>query len=208
MPDSGRNRRADAVRNRARVLTSAARLLSENTEASFTAIAADAGVGVGTVYRHFPSRIALVEAVYRNELDAVCDAASELAAVHPPTTALRLWLDRFADYLATKVGIGPALNAAIAAGAQPFLHSRGQLDTAIELLLSDLRDAGLLRAGVRADDLLLFAGGVAVASASATDHEQRERILSLVMIAVTNGGIVCPPSADGENYSPGVTPRG
>lgn len=188
MLDSGRKRRADAVRNRARVLTSAARLLSENTEASFTAIAADAGVGVGTVYRHFPSRIALLEAVYRNELDAVCDAASELAALHPPRTALRLWLDRFAGYLATKADMGPALNAAITAGAQPFLHSRGQLDTAIELLLSGLRDAGLLRAGVRPDDLLLFAGGVAVASMSAIDNEQRERILSLVMIAVTNGG--------------------
>ncbi|AOX67709.1 MULTISPECIES: TetR/AcrR family transcriptional regulator [unclassified Curtobacterium] len=178
--------RADAVRNRARVLDAAVQLVSmQGADVPFTAIAAAAGVGVGTVYRHFPSRIALVEAVYRNELDAVCDAAAHLAANEEPATALREWLDRFVDYLATKAGLSSALTAAIAGGAQPFEHSRGRLNDALQVLLAALERAERLRDGVASDDVLLLVAGTAVASeTSGTDRRQRDRVLDLVVAAV------------------------
>ncbi|MFS0731683.1 TetR family transcriptional regulator [Curtobacterium sp. 1P10AnD] len=179
-------RRADAVRNRARVLDAAVRLVSvQGADVPFTAIAAAAGVGVGTVYRHFPSRIALFEAVYRNELDAVCDAATQLEADEEPADALRTWLDRFVDYLVTKAGLSSALTAAIAGGAQPFEHSRGRLNDALQILLAALQRDGRLRDGVASDDVLLLVAGTALVSeTSGTDRRQRDRLLDLVVTAV------------------------
>src|SRR5699024_4153503 len=81
------------------------------------AIARDAGVGIGTLYRHFPSREALIEAVYRNELARLCDGADELVAAMPPEEALRTWMARYADFVVTKQGMAEALRAVLASGA-------------------------------------------------------------------------------------------
>src|SRR5689334_2865327 len=95
--------RADAQRNRDRLLAVAARAFAEDgAAATIDAIAREAGVGVGTVYRHFPTREALIEAAYRNELVGVCDAATELLDSLAPEKALRSWMDRFVDYMTTK----------------------------------------------------------------------------------------------------------
>ena len=80
------------------------------------AIARDAGVGIGTLYRHFPTREALVEAAYRNELARLCDAVPELLRDLPPDEATRRWMDRFVDYMTTKRGMADALRAVIASG--------------------------------------------------------------------------------------------
>src|SRR3954451_18014185 len=94
--------RADARRNRERLLDAAVRAFSqEGPEVTLDAIAKDAGVGIGTLYRHFPTREALVEAAYRNELERLCDAVTELQASMPPDKAMRVWMDRFIDYMTT-----------------------------------------------------------------------------------------------------------
>src|SRR5689334_3592723 len=110
--------RSDARRNRERILEAAVRAFSESgPDVAIDAIAKAAGVGSATLYRHFPTREALIEAAYRNELARVCDSAAALLADHAPDRALRLWMDDFIDYLAAKQGMADALRAAAASGA-------------------------------------------------------------------------------------------
>lgn len=92
------------------------------------AIAREAGVGIGTLYRHFPTREALVEAVYRAELSRLCDSAGELLAARRPEDALRAWMDQFADYVATKRDMADALRAVIASGAITAAQAGRMLD--------------------------------------------------------------------------------
>src|SRR6476619_663711 len=107
--------RADAQRNRDLLLSAAVEAFSEcGLEATLDAIAKKAGVGIGTLYRHFPTREALVEAAYRTELDKLCDAAPTLLAQLSPERALRAWMDRFVDYMTAKRGMAEALKAVIA----------------------------------------------------------------------------------------------
>ena len=104
--------RADAARNRQKLIDAASGQFAEaGTDVSLEAIAKRAGVGVGTLYRHFPTRDALVEAVYRNEVGQVCSAAEELLAEHSPQVALAEWVKRFAAYLVTKRGMADALHS-------------------------------------------------------------------------------------------------
>ena len=114
--------RADAQRNRDRLLDAAVRAFSqEGPEVTLDAIAKDAGVGIGTLYRHFPTREALVEAAYRNELARLCDGRRRACcATMPPDQATRAWMDRFVDYMTTKRGMADALRAVIASGGNPF----------------------------------------------------------------------------------------
>jgi len=116
----GRALRADAQRNRERLLAVAARAFSaEGPEVTLESVAREAGVGIGTLYRHFPTREALVEAAYRNELTRLCEAAGELLAAEPPDLATRAWMDRFIDYMATKRGMAEALRAPPTAACAP-----------------------------------------------------------------------------------------
>src|SRR5216683_7288685 len=109
--------RADAQRNRDKLLDVAVRAFSqEGPDVPLDAIAKEAGVGIGTLYRHFPTREALIEAAYRNELARLCDAVAELLQAMPPDQALRAWMDRFVDYMTTKRGMAGALRAVIASG--------------------------------------------------------------------------------------------
>jgi AcrR family transcriptional regulator len=99
----GRPVRADARRNHDRLLDAAVRAFaSDGAEVTLDAIAKTAGVGIGTLYRHFPTREALVEAAYRQELARLCDAVPDLVRSLPPDEATRAWMDRFIDYMTTK----------------------------------------------------------------------------------------------------------
>src|SRR5450759_1493922 len=101
--------RADALRNRARLLSAATEAFAaEGEDVALEAVAARAGVGIGTLYRHFPNRDALVVAAYQLEVDALCAAAADLLAAQPADAALRAWTERFADYIATKRRMGNA----------------------------------------------------------------------------------------------------
>src|SRR3954453_19241662 len=157
--------RADAQRNRDQVLAAAARAFAKcGLEATLEGIAKDAGVGIGTLYRHFPTREALVEAAYRKELDRLCDAAAELLRTHPPEAALRSWMDRFVDYMTTKRGMKDALRAVVASGGNPFAHSRDRMNDALTLLLRAGTGAGTLRPDADASDLLAALSGVSLAA--------------------------------------------
>src|SRR3954453_1295408 len=124
MSTSERPLRADAQRNRDQILSAAARAFSRcGLEATLEGIAKDAGVGIGTLYRHFPTRELLIEAAYRNEVGAVCEAAPEVLDKLPPTEALRTWMDRYIDYMTRKLGMADALRAVIASGANPYAQS-------------------------------------------------------------------------------------
>src|SRR6059058_3020812 len=99
--------RADAQRNRKKLLTIAMEAFAEEGEAvALESVAARAGVGIGTLYRHFPSRDALIVAAYQHEVDSLCAAAADLLGALPADAALRAWAERFADYIATKRAMG------------------------------------------------------------------------------------------------------
>ncbi|MEV2214881.1 TetR/AcrR family transcriptional regulator [Streptomyces sp. NPDC050997] len=146
----------------------------------FTEIAKQAGVGVGTVYRHFPAREDLIEAAYRSELDAVCAAAAELLEQLSPQDALRIWMDRFVDYWATKIGLGDAIRAVVAAGRDPFAQSREQVDEAVAMLLSATATAGITRPEVEPDDVVVALSGVAMVADVLEDRDQVSRVLDLL----------------------------
>jgi AcrR family transcriptional regulator len=174
--------RADARRNRDRLLTVAARAFATaGPDVSLDAIAKEAGVGIGTLYRHFPTREALVEAAYRSELDRLCAAVPELLAAGPPDAALRAWMDRFVDYMTTKRGMAGALRAVIASGGDPYAHSRDRLVAAVGELLAAGVAAGAVRADVPAGDVLVGLSGVALAAGDADRREQAGRVLDLLM---------------------------
>ena len=179
---AGRPMRADAQRNRARLLEAAVRAFSqEGPEVTLDAIAKDAGVGIGTLYRHFPTREALVEAAYRNELARLCDAVPELLADLTPAAATRRWMDRFVDYMTTKRGMADALRAVIASGGNPYAHSRDRLISAITTLLSRAAAAGTVRSDVEPADVLTSLSGVSLAAGEPAQREQARRVLDLLM---------------------------
>ena len=153
--------RADARRNRDLILQAAATAFGDQGEtASLEDIARHAGVGIGTLYRHFPSREALLEAVYRDQVDQLCDAAPELLATMPPDDALREWCQRFVAYAATKKGWAGALKAALGPGAEVFATSRERLLAALDSLIDANVQAGLMRSDVTADDVLRAIGAL------------------------------------------------
>jgi AcrR family transcriptional regulator len=174
--------RADAQRNRERLLEVAARVFAQaGPDVTLEAIAKEAGVGIGTLYRHFPTREALVDAAYRNELARLCDSVADLLAELPPDKALRAWMDHFVDYMTTKRGMGDALRALIASGGDPFSQSRVRLTEAVATLLQAGSAAGVLRSDVQPDDVLLSLSGVSLATADPAQREQAGRLLDLLM---------------------------
>ncbi len=177
---SERPLRADAKRNRNQILAAAARSFSKcGLEATLDGIAKDAGVGIGTLYRHFPTRELLIEAAYRNELAAVGDAAPELLEKLPPAEALRAWMDRYIDYMTRKLGMADALRSVIASGANPYAQSFELLVGAIKPLLDAGVAAGEIRPDVSADDVLVSLSGVALAAG--TKRDQADRLLNLLL---------------------------
>ena len=174
--------RADAQRNRDKLLDVAVRAFSQGgPDVTLDAIAKDAGVGIGTLYRHFPTREALVEAAYRNELARLCDAVPDLLRDLPPDQAMRRWMDRFVDYMTTKRGMADALRAVIASGGNPYEQSRVRLFAAITALLSAGAQAGTVRSDVAAVDVLASLGGISLAAGEPDQREQAGRILDLLM---------------------------
>ncbi|WP_158853717.1 TetR/AcrR family transcriptional regulator [Saccharothrix deserti] len=152
--------RADAQRNRDRLIEAALTAFTQDgAGVALESIAKRAGVGIGTLYRHFPTREALVEAVYRNELTKLCDAASELLRTLPPHEATRAWMDRFVQYMATKRGLSDALNALIAGGCDPYAESLERLTQTVTMLLKAID-----RTDVTPLDVLTTLGGIAIAT--------------------------------------------
>ncbi|MFJ9777742.1 TetR/AcrR family transcriptional regulator [Kitasatospora sp. NPDC101157] len=180
--------RADARRNRERILEAAVRAFSEKgPDVAIDAIAKAAGVGSATLYRHFPTREALVEAAYRNELARVCDSATKLLADHAPDRAIRLWMDGFIDYVAAKQGMADALRAAVASGADPFAETLDRLGTALDSLLHAGAEAGLLRPHIDPLDVGFSLAGVALITSAPDQRERAGRLLDLLLDGLRYG---------------------
>jgi AcrR family transcriptional regulator len=176
--------RADAHRNRQRLLEVARRAFSSAGEDKVTleAIAREAGLGIGTLYRHFPTREALIEAVYRAELSRLCASAGELLlADRNADAALRAWMDRFADYLAAKREMADALRAVIASGTITSSQAREQLSAAVRTMLDAGARDGTLRGDVRAEDVVASLVGVFLACGQPEQRDQAGRMLDLLM---------------------------
>ncbi len=141
MAIADRPMRADAQRNRELLLAAAVAAFSREDAAEVTleSIAKDAGVGIGTLYRHFPSREALVDAAYRSELARLCDSVPGLLDSMPADKAMRTWMDSFIEYMTTKRGMSDALRMVIASGGNPFAESRSRLLAAFSALMSSRR---------------------------------------------------------------------
>lgn len=182
MSTSRRPLRADARRNRERLLEVAVQAFSQDgPEVTLESIARTAGVGIGTLYRHFPTREALVEAAYRNELARLCDAVPDLLATLPPDRAVRVWMDRFVDYMTTKRGMADALRLVVASGGNPFAQSRDRMLGAVGTLLAAAADAGTIRGDVDPADVLTGLSGVSLAAGAPDQREQAGRLLDLLL---------------------------
>jgi AcrR family transcriptional regulator len=180
-----RRPRADAERNRARLLDAAkAAFASGQSPVTLEQIARDAEVGIGTLYRHFPTREALVEAIYRKELAVLCASADELLGVHSPECALRAWMDRFADWMAAKREMADALRTVFASGAVTLSQARGELAEAVKTILDAGAADGTLRADVRPEDVVAMIVGIFTATSMADGREQVERMFDLLVDAV------------------------
>ena len=169
--------RADAQRNRDKLLHAAAEAFAAGgTDASLEAIAKRAGVGIGTLYRHFPTREALVDAAYRTEVDHLC-AVDELLATLEPDAALAEFMDRFADYSATKRGMAAALDQLTAGGSNVRSETSAQIRGSVATLLDAAVAAGTIRSDVDAGDVL----GALRAVWQADDLARAHRIAKLLM---------------------------
>jgi AcrR family transcriptional regulator len=192
-PSHDRRVRADAQRNLDALLQAAkAVFLTSGVDAPVREIAEKAGVGLGTLYRHFPQRADLIAAVFRNEIDACADAAAILAADHEPFEALANWMQRYAEFVATKRGLAPALHSGNAA-FEPFRTYFGQrLRPAFRALLDSAVTAGKIRSDVDADDLLDAVANLCL-SAYSDRPEQARRMVALLVDGLRYGA---HPSVD------------
>ncbi len=180
--------RADAERNRARLLDAAKAAFSSGHSSgqapTLEQIARAAEVGIGTLYRHFPTREALVEALYRKELADLCAAAAELLKSQAPEQALRAWMDLFADYVAAKQEMADALRAVFAAGSVTVSQAREELTVAVRTILDAGVADGTLRGDVRPEDVVAMIVGAFTATSLAGGQEQRGRMFDLLVDAV------------------------
>jgi AcrR family transcriptional regulator len=155
-----RPKRADARRNYEKVLAAAREAFAEGGEStSLEEIARRAGVGIGTLYRHFPSRQALLEALYVHEVEEVCRSAEELDGVDP-WEALESWFDRLMAYLATKKALASELLGYLEMDAPLFRSCRASLYAAGEPLLKHAQEAGVVRPDVEFGDVMQMVIGI------------------------------------------------
>jgi AcrR family transcriptional regulator len=178
-----RKLRSDAQRNRERILDVAKEAFTSfGADASLDDIAKQAGVGPGTLYRHFPTRDALIEAVYRSEVDKLAAAEQKFAETMPPLEALRAWMLLLVDYIAAKQIVAPALNAIVGGPSKLYESSRAQIQAAMDALVKRAIKNGDLRRDLDPFDLLRALIGVSHVS-SAPGWQQSARRLVDILIA-------------------------
>ena len=177
-----RSVRSDARENRRRIVDVARDAFSTAGDTSLNEIAKRAGIGPGTLYRHFPTRESLVLAVYRNEIENLADLAPQLLAAHPPLEALRLWLEQVARYGQLKYGVAELIHAATTDTVEEEAYKL--VIGAIKQLLDAGAAAGLLRPDVHPDDFLLLISFLWRIDPQAGGETRAARMLDLVMAGV------------------------
>ena len=177
-----RKPRADAERNRLALLEAARAVFAEKgPSASLEEIAAAAGLGIGTLYRHFPTRDALIEAVYRNESEQLFQAAARLGAKHPPVTALREWLLVFVNYVDAKHGMAEVLNSLAGGASALYAHSSAQMKQAIARLVHDAVSSGELRWDRDPLDILRALAGVMGKNAGPESRQAARHLVDILI---------------------------
>src|ERR1700758_621072 len=178
----GRKPRADAQRNRERILEVAKEAFTRSgADTSLDDIAKQAEVGPGTLYRHFPTREALLEAVYRIEVEKLAAAERELSQKLPPVEALRAWMFLFVDYIATKQIIAPALNTLVGGPSKLFEGSRPQIQGAVEALVKRAIKSGDIRKDLDPFDLLRALIGVSNVASSLDWQQSAKRLVDILI---------------------------
>lgn len=185
---NARAQRSDACRNRARLLECAAEAFAvHGVDAPLEKIAKSACVGIGTLYRHYPTRDALVEAVYRHNVDQLCAGAAELQATLPPAEALSEWMQRFVAYVASKKGLATYLKSVVSADSDLFTSTHHRVQATISGLVDAAAASGDIRSGVEGMDLLRALSGVCLMSDQPGGPEQGAKVAGLLMDGLRYG---------------------
>jgi AcrR family transcriptional regulator len=178
-----RKPRTDAQRNRERILEVAKGAFTQSgANASLDDISRQAGVGPGTLYRHFPTREDLIEAVYRTEVEKMAAAERTFAETIPPLEALRAWMLLFVDYIATKKIIAPALNSMVGGPSKVFEASYGQVWEAIRALVGRAVKSGDIRKDLDPIDLLRALIGIANVATSPDWQQSARRLVEILIL--------------------------
>ncbi len=193
MVDVNENLRADARNNRDRILKVARDAFATDPEASLHSIARTAGIGQGTLYRHFRTREALVLAVYRKEVDALVELAPALLAEHPAFQAFRVWCDQFAEYGRRKHGIAEVVRAAMS--AQDFQQTYWPIVDAVRQLLEACHRSGEIPPGIDAEDFTQLLGCMLHLPPNSDGEARTKRLLALIFRGLSI-------SEDSEGRSP------
>jgi AcrR family transcriptional regulator len=177
-----RKPRADAQRNRERILEVAKEAFARSGgDVSLDDIARRAGVGPGTLYRHFPTRGALLEAVYRTEVEKLAIAHHDYVRTMPPVEALRAWMFHFVDYIATKQLIAPALNSLITDTSKLYECSRGQIKDAMDALVQRAIESGDIRPDIDPLDFLRALVGVSNVASAPNWPQSAKRLVDILI---------------------------
>ena len=177
-----RRPRTDAQRNRERILEVAREAFTRSgADASLDEISKQAGVGAGTLYRHFPTRDALIEAVYQSEVEKIASAARKLGDDLAPLEALRAWMLLFVDHIAAKQIIAPALNSIVGGASKLYEKSRGDLQEAIATLVKRAIKSGDIRADLDPFDLLRALIGVSHVPAGPDWKASARRLVDILI---------------------------
>ncbi|MEV4532935.1 TetR/AcrR family transcriptional regulator [Asanoa sp. NPDC049518] len=172
--------RADARRNREKVMVAARAAFTEHGEkATLDDIARRAGVGPGTLYRHFPDRETLLIEVYRNDIETLAARGRELSAQYPPAEAFARWLQVEFDHVRAKRGLGTAVKQMLGVGSPAMLDCKALVRDTISELLVRAQEVGAVRKDVEPDDVLRLVHGVVLATESAP--EMADRLLGFVL---------------------------
>ena len=186
-------RRADARRNRDRLVGAATALFTANgVNASLEEIARQAGVGIGTLYRHFPTRDALVAVVYQHETEALQAAADELSRAFPADEALARWMQRCLDHIATKRGLGESLRTLLRDRPDLLALAKGGFPASLHRMVRAAIDAGLIRADVEVADVMQAMSGLYFAPDTPDWRARSGRVLEILM----DGLRTMPPAKD------------
>jgi AcrR family transcriptional regulator len=177
-----RKPRTDALRNRERILEVAKQAFTrDGAEASLDDIAKQAGVGAGTLYRHFPTRDALIEAVYRSEVEKLAAAERKFTATMPPVEALRAWMLLFVDHIAAKQIIAPALNSVVGGPAKLYQGSHAPVRGAIDTLVKRAIKSGDVRKDLEPFDLLRALIGVSHIASGPGWQQSARRLVDILI---------------------------
>lgn len=174
--------RADAQRNRDKLVKIAGLAFAEHgIDTSLEEIAERAQVGIGTLYRHFPTREHLVEVVYRHEVEILCQAADDLARKHPPGQALAQWLQRFVDYMAAKRGMADSLKLLLASNSEFFAEASGKIPAALQKLIDAAIAEGSIRADIDSSDVMHALSGIYGGPQTPDWRDRSKRLVALLM---------------------------